>query len=333
MHKNIELKNGVHHILRSAAEKLVADALRQEGYELENAEIRIVDEADSGFDIGIIVALREEFDVLISEFERHPIYAADLPQYFYVFEWPVSGGAGYRCVASFVGGMGPVKAALTTDRLVHRFAPASIVNIGIAGSLDSEVLVGDVVVAEQADDYLYASKATDNAEKGGFEFILGGDPYKTSPSCVQHARNLAFAHPDAYGRWCERTQGRLKTELPTDRHGLISNGILREVAKIQAGNLASSTMVGAAREFREWLRSRDRKYLAIEMEAAGILCATFGLNVPSMIIRGISDFSDPEKEAIDEIGQGALRRYAMHNAVGVLQAFIERQLMPFQKRP
>ena len=79
-------------------------------------------------------------------------------QYYYLFEWPTQNDLPYRCVGTLIGGMGPPKAALVGGRLIHEFGPETIVNIGIAGSMDNDVSVGDVVVAEQVDDYLSAGK-------------------------------------------------------------------------------------------------------------------------------------------------------------------------------
>lgn len=320
---------GLHRIRRSEARRLLAEALRQQGLDITEMIIQVVEDTERRIDIGIVVALKEEFDVIFPNFRAEPCFFEDIPQYFYIFDWPAAGKRTYRCVATLVGGMGPVKAALTTDRLVNRFAPASVVNIGIAGSMDAQLLVGDVVVAEQADDYLYQSKAVNNSTGNGFEFKLSGDPYKTDPPCVEHARHFAYAHWDAHQKWREASREFLKSQVSNlERYNLLRMGVVREDPEIRVGNLASSTTVGAASEFVDWLLGRDRKYVAIEMEAAGILCATFGLGLNTVIIRGISDFSNSGKAEMDGIGHGALRRYAMGNALGVLHAFIERQLLP-----
>lgn len=48
-----------------------------------------------------------------------------------------------RCVLS---GMGKVNAAVATTRLIYEYGPDCIINAGVAGSLDSEIREGSVVV-------------------------------------------------------------------------------------------------------------------------------------------------------------------------------------------
>jgi nucleoside phosphorylase len=224
--------------------------------------------------------------------------------------------------------MGPTKAALAADRLVNKFLPSTVVNIGIAGSMSHDLLIGDVIVAEQADDYLYESKAVPSDEGNGFDFKLSGDPYKTSKAYVEHAKNLKFAHVEDVDSWCCFADGFLRSCLTdTDRFGLLQKKLLREKPAMVVGRLASSTVVGADQTFVKWLKDKDRKYGAIEMEAAGTLCAVHGRPTETLIIRGVSDFSDHRKEQTDGVGDGGLRRYAMANALEMLLTFMKLALL------
>jgi nucleoside phosphorylase len=122
----------------------------------------------------LIVALQEEFKVIFPRINPKAVYDKEIEHYFYLFDHQSLSGCTYRCVATFIGGMGPVKAALSTDRLVRSYSPLVVVNIGIAVSMDNDLLLGDVIVAEQADDYLYQSKAVSASNGNGFEFKLRG---------------------------------------------------------------------------------------------------------------------------------------------------------------
>jgi len=66
------------------------------------------------------------------------------------------------------------------------------------------------------------------------------------------------------------------------------------------------------------VKQRDRKYLAIEMESAGILASAYTHGIDSLIIRCISDFGDKRKKELDGIGEGILRQYAMNNGLALL---------------
>ena len=136
-------------------------------------------------------------------------------------------------------------------------------------------------------------------------------------------------HEDAVSKWCCDADTTFRSCVEDQhRYDLLMRKIAREKPKIHTGNLASSTVVGAAGEFVSWLKTRDRKYLAIEMEAAGVLCATYGMSTETVIIRGISDLADDRKQGMDRIGGGGLRRYAMENAISILLTYMRLGLFP-----
>jgi hypothetical protein len=75
-------------------------------------------------------------------------------------------------------------------------------------------------------------------------------------------------------------------------------------------------VVGAAKAFTDELLEIDRKFLALDMEAAGVVkAASDRLNpVRVLVVRGISDFADERKKEIDNQGKGAWRRLGVRNA-------------------
>jgi hypothetical protein len=76
------------------------------------------------------------------------------------------------------------------------------------------------------------------------------------------------------------------------------------------------------------LSLRDRKYVAVEMEAAGIMAAAADRKTSTLVIRGISDLADESKPADDKRGaEGAVRRYAMGNAVEFLWMLMDLHLL------
>jgi nucleoside phosphorylase len=105
---------------------------------------------------------------------------------------------------------------------------------------------------------------------------------------------------------------------------LIHEHLISNIPKIHTGHIASGPIVGAADQFVQWLKKRrDRKFLALEMESAGVLNAAHKRAVNSLIIRGISDYSDERKTKLDELGRGALRRYAMNNALALMWVLLD----------
>lgn len=287
-----------------------------------------VSASDKPVDVGIVIALEEEFREIFSLIRGRakPFFNQEINQYYYTFENATI--SPYRCVTTFIGGMGPDSSALVGDRLMQQFKPATIVNIGIAGSTDKDVILGDVVVADQADNYLHTGKVVDG-NNNTFEFKLSGDPYKSSPDYIAHARHFEYAYPDSAQQWldsCSEKQMMLigKNNLVD----LFNKKLIREYPKIHVGHIASGSIVGASSLFINWLKnSRDRKYLAIEMESGGILRAAHTRALATLVIRGISDNSTAQKADLDQINDGALRRYAMLNATMFLWTLMELQLL------
>ena len=99
------------------------------------------------------------------------------------------------------------------------------------------------------------------------------------------------------------------------------------------GHLASGPILGASTFFIKWLKTRDRKYLALEMEAAGLTTAVYEQTIPRriLVLRAISDFGDEHKKELDSEDGGVLRRYAMYNAIQLLWGFFDAGLLPHTK--
>lgn len=279
-------------------------------------------------DIGIVIALKEEFGEFFPHIAASPEYNDEINQYWYLFERADNKGHNYRCVVTFMEDMTPAKSAVIAERLMSQFRPSTIVNIGIAGSMDDEVLLGDVVVADQADDYLYEAKAL-SGRRRNFEFSLKGDPYKSSSAYVRHVTNLPYAYSNETQTWLTGCANDLQALLkPAISAKLVRKELLRNNPEIKTGCIASGPVLGASTEFVDWLKGRrDRKFVALEMESAGVLAAAYPRGTDTLIIRGISDFSDNRKKDLDKIGKGALRRYAMHNAIGLLWVLLDLGLL------
>jgi nucleoside phosphorylase/CheY-like chemotaxis protein len=288
-------------------------------------------ETKSRVDIGIVIALEEEFRELAPQIKTKPYYNPDIKQYYYLFERGSEDQKQlpYRCVVTFMGTMGPTDAGIVGDRLIAQFNPKTIVSIGIAGSMDKDVLVGNVIVADQTDEYLASSRAVETSDKQDWEFQFSGNPYKSDPTYIAHASNLRYAYVNQTRNWEKASKQKLLEWIGSIAvEKLISECLIGDVPGIHIGHVASGPIVGAAEQFVQWLREKhDRKLLALEMESAGVLNAAHKREVSSLIIRGISDYSDERKTKMDEIGRGVLRRYAINNALGLLWLLIDLRLI------
>ena len=143
------------------------------------------------------------------------------------------------------------------------------------------------------------------------------------------AMNLEYAHSDAYTVWEQAGLQKLLGWLGSNSMDeLIRQRLIGKTPNLHTGHIASGPMVGAANQFVQWLKEKhDRKLLALEMESAGVLNAAHKRAVKSLIIRGVSDYSDERKSELDRLGGGALRRYAMNNALELLWVLMDQQLI------
>lgn len=287
-------------------------------------------------DVGIIIALKEEFRELFNEFaERHVSVQDAENNYYYLFE---RAGADpnrpYQCVATFVGGMGPLKAGLTAQTLINKWDPHVLVMLGIAGALSDDVKIGDVVVASQVDAYMENSKAVEALNPDGYTFVLSGEVYPCSVDLLRSVRNFEFVHRKSFADWQEQCKIERQEVLPRERlERLLARGLLRDLAQFTDGHIASGSTVGGAQAFTNWLKKvRDRNYLAIEMEAVGLMEAAYEKVNPqrTLILRAISDYADKRKTSLDKLGKGAFRRYAMHNAIRLLWSFLDAGILPLR---
>jgi nucleoside phosphorylase len=281
--------------------------------------------------LGIVIALKEEFRVFqeLAPTELRAERDETTGQYDYTFQLPDSP---HRCVVSFIGEMNPEPAALHTERLLSKWNPRTVVMLGIAAGLHSDVRVGDVVVASQVDNYLASAKAQPGATPGSFEFSLGGTVFHGDHDFLSRVRNLEFAHREHFLSWSQRCQEALAKHVsPEARAELVRQRLVRSEPELLDVHLASGPVVGAAQEFTQWLRSsRDRNFKALDMESAGLVASAFKRVNPTrtLVLRGISDYGDERKATLDSLGEGSLRRLAMHNATALLWTLLRAGVLP-----
>jgi Phosphorylase superfamily len=94
--------------------------------------------------------------------------------------------------------------------------------------------------------------------------------------------------------------------------------------KIHFGTVASGSLVIASAPMRERLLKLHGKIAAAEMEGAGVLGQTFTYEIPTpaILVKGISDYADPGKSALDS--DGYWRQLACENSIRLALAVIKR---------
>jgi nucleoside phosphorylase len=260
------------------------------------------------YNLAIIVPLIEEFRVLRELVPSH-IHHPEVEDAIYYYPLDL-GEPDYQAVVMVLGDMGTTPAGQITEKILNTIQPKLVALVGIAGALDRDVALGDVVVASEINEFLASSKAVPRGEDFIFEY--SGRHWDVSFNIRQCVTNFEFADNRAWQSWQQtvstyRTAINLPTNMPD---------VMRDVPKLHIGHVASGNTVGAAQGYAVELRGLDRKFLALEMEAAGVAQAARGRQSPIdfLVVRGISDFSDQRKAQLDVAYGGGWRKYAMASA-------------------
>lgn len=286
--------------------------------------------SEDSVDIAIFIALEEEFDHFFERISEKFKHEQHEDFHYYMFSCEGPNGHQYQCVVTFAGQAGETRAALVTQPLLLRWKPSYVVVLGIAGSLDEDdATLCDVIVATSVQSVLENSKAVpvssstpnmdsdEDQSSTQFELDPSGETYRTSDSIVRAIQNLPYSAKPAFVEWRNRANERLKELVPADAiQSLTEIRRLREKQGIVTGHIATGPTVGAAEAFKRWLKKRDRKFLALEMESGGVLAAVAiqSRQEKTAILRGISDFSDTKKKKTDRLAGGSVRTVAMANA-------------------
>jgi adenosylhomocysteine nucleosidase len=172
-------------------------------------------------------------------------------------------------------GKGNQSAAVLTERAVTAFAPTAVIFVGVAGALRPRLSLGDVVVAT----HVYAYHGATSHD--------GGVTARPRTWELSHRVHQIAAHLERTSDWA-----------PPPPEG-------SPPPRVHFGPVAAGEIVhySAVSDARQWLREHYSDAIAIEMEAAGVAQAGH-LNdaIPTIMVRGISDYADESKSSTDDAG-------------------------------
>lgn len=160
-------------------------------------------------------------------------------------------------VAVVRSGIGKVNAAMCTQVLADKYQVSGIVNTGIAGSLQAQIDIGDVVLSKDAVQY--------DMDATGFGYPVGQIPRMDT---------LAFAADEGLIR------------LAMDCCKDVNPDIHTHVGRVVSGDQFVSDQGK-----KDWLLNTFDG-LCTEMEGAAIAQAAYLNKIPFLIVRAISDKAD-----------------------------------------
>ncbi len=183
--------------------------------------------------------------------------------------------AGRRLVLSEAG-IGKVNAATHATRLIDRFQPHTVIFTGVAGGLDEDLHVGDVVVGEltiQHDAGVIENEALRLHQAGHVPFFNPSDRLGFRPTADLLAR------------------ARLATrELRLEPIDEAAGGIAGRVPKVVFGTILTGDQFVNCEATRRRLRA-DLGAMAVEMEGAAVAQVCEESGIDCLVIRSLSDLA------------------------------------------
>ena len=203
--------------------------------------------------IGIISALDEELMEIIDKIETKKVTKG----YFTFYLANISN----KEVVLGICGVGKVNSAIYTQSMIDNFSPSVIINIGVAGSTDDRVKIGDLVIGTE---YFYHD--FDCTEAG---YVMGQIPALRDVKFISDKKLVDISYKKA-----------LKV-LPENR--------------IFKGIIATGDIFVAKKEIKDRIKENFDS-LCCEMESCSIVHTCHLNNVGYLALRSISDNANEEAD-------------------------------------
>lgn len=154
-------------------------------------------------------------------------------------------------------GIGKVNAGICTQILIDLFEVSCVINTGIAGSLDANINIGDIVISTDTIQH--------DVDAVAFGYDLGVIPRMETSVFPADSRLIKLAT-------------RICSEVNTE-------------VSVREGRIVSGDQFIADKNKKEWLTTQFGG-ICTEMEGAAIAQAAYLNQIPFLIIRAISDKAD-----------------------------------------
>ena len=204
--------------------------------------------------IGIIGAMQEEVEVLINSVKVDSIKEKAGMKYY-------QGTLNEKEVVIVKCGIGKVNAAVCAQGLIDEFDVDALINTGVAGSLNNDINIGDIVI----------SKDTVNHD---FDTTAFGDEY----GVISYMDTSFFEADERLIEKAKESCIKVNKEL----------GVF-------VGRVLSGDQFIASEEKKQWLIKQFSGF-CVEMEGAAIGQTAHLNKVPFVILRAISDKGDNSAE-------------------------------------
>lgn len=259
-------------------------------------------EPDYESDIAIVCALREPELTAIRDlpWEWQAIRTAlDHVTYFKGRFTSSQGRAGIAYAAA-APKMGMAPAAALAMKMICLFRPRFVAMAGIAAGVRGEANLGDIVIADQCWDYGSGKHDTENGKP---VFRIAPSPCVIDPAVRSHFDEMSTDHA-----WLSTVWNSWRGVRPAE-HLLLRLGPMASGAAVVADSNMTASVSG-----------QNRKLLAVEMEAYGVLSAVEQSPVPrpmGFVAKSVCDFADEAKN-------DRYQSYAAYTSANAIARFVER---------
>lgn len=266
--------------------------------------------------IGIITALPEEYTAMKLLLENripHNIPRRGAGRRFCIGNIPSVNGGEHRLVLLLADQGNNIASTRATLLLEHFPNVNSIIMVGIAGGIpnhEDHIRLGDIVVSDNRGVVQFGfTKERIKEEK--IEIEHRNPPRPPSASLLESVKYLEAFEIEGNRPWIKHINSvlsRLKqTRPPVENDDLYYSIYLKEIKhpidkkrknnnpRIFLGPIASDNTLLRNPIKRDELRDKFG-VKAIEMEGSGIADATWNHEIGYLVVRGISDYCDPNKE-------------------------------------
>ncbi|MBX5159847.1 hypothetical protein HJB89_22430 [Rhizobium sp. NZLR8] len=269
-------------------------------------------------DIAFVIPLKEEFDRLVSTF---PVIRDHVDGTQFWVELDL-GSSGFTSIAILQDSMGKAAATRATEMLLSRYDIGVIMLVGIAGGLSGDVAIGDVCFSGSIFDILENAKVSDTT-KGKIKIEYNTLPFKTDSLLSFSLKYISLPNQmkSAFEDWQSDQYYSAASLVPGEFIGRKDKNEKISIPQIHEGSIVCGS-VSKSDIYKSNISNLDRKLLAVETEAGGVFASAERRNVPAVAIRGICDYSDKNKNKLEEQTEGNTRWIAAANAV----TFIHMQL-------
>lgn len=198
--------------------------------------------------------------------------------------------------------MGLAAAAALTTKVCISFRPSFLAMTGIAAAVSGEANLGDILVADPSWDW-GSGKLT--IKDGAVKFLSEPVQIPLDPEVSSRMRKLSVNRAyldDIYTAWKDGKR---------PPHDL----------RLHIGPIASGAVVLEDPATVELIRTQNRKTIGIEMEAFGVMSATFylgGIRPKAVVIKSVCDFADPQKN-------NEWQPYAAYTSAAFLDKFLQHE--------